>query len=171
MPTSVPLACLTIEEIAQSKASYSNTQVTVYTMSSMILKLNLFFFSATLSQPAPTLTYKSPFTSQQRQLGQTTKMRQPSVDLDDDHNLDVFVSTSLTHAINLDMSQMICHNNIKPNMELGDMVSILILNQILISLQQHNGVIYLTGIHELLKAKMVALGGTLTLIRNQCILE
>ena len=66
---------------------------------------------------------------------------------------------------------MICHNSIKPNMELGAMVSILILNQILISLQQHNGVIYLTGIHELLKAKMVALGGTLTLIRNQCILE
>ena len=93
-------------------------------------------------------------------------MRQPSVDLDDDHNLDVFVSTSLTHAINPDISQMICHNSIKPNMELGDMVSILILNQILISLQQHNGVIYLTGIHELLKAQMAALGGTLTLIKK-----
>ena len=63
MPTSVPLACLTIEEIAQFKASYSTTQVAVYSMLSMILKLNLFFFSAALSQPAPILTYKSLFTS------------------------------------------------------------------------------------------------------------
>ena len=66
---------------------------------------------------------------------------------------------------------MICHNNIKPNMELGNMISIIIFNQILISLPQQNGLISFTGVHLSLNTEMVALGDIMNLLKKTMYIE